>query len=165
MMEMSIDTITYDYGVIGGGIVGLATALELIRRRPGSGVLVIEKEGKLGLHQTGHNSGVIHAGVYYKPGSLKAELCRKGASATKAFCREYNIPFETRGKLVVATNTQELARMAKLRENARQNDIEVEEVDAAELQKREPEIAGLGALFVPQTGIVDYRRICDTMGI
>ncbi|MEP7457473.1 L-2-hydroxyglutarate oxidase [Phyllobacterium sp. SB3] len=154
----------YDFCVIGGGIVGLATALELTRLRPGAGVLVLEKETGLGRHQTGHNSGVIHAGIYYKPGSLKADLCRRGATATKQFCTENNIPFETRGKLVVATTPTELARMANLRVNAALNQIDVEEIDDAELKRREPNITGLGALFVSQTGIVDYRRICEVMG-
>jgi L-2-hydroxyglutarate oxidase len=154
----------HDFCVIGGGIVGLATALELIRRRPGASLIVIEKEPAAGRHQTGHNSGVIHAGIYYKPGSLKADLCRRGAIATKNFCRENAIPFDTRGKLVVATNEAELARMGLLLENARANGIAVEALDQTELRRREPAISGLGAIFVPETGIVDYRHICDTMG-
>lgn len=154
----------YDFCVIGGGIVGLATALELVRRRPGASVVVIEKESAVGQHQTGHNSGVIHAGIYYKPGSLKADLCRRGAKATKDFCLDHGIPFETRGKLVVAATTQEMARMGRLRENARENGIAVEAIDKAELRRREPNVSGVGALFVPETGIVNYRRICDAMG-
>lgn len=153
----------HDFCVVGGGIVGLATALELIRRRPGAGVVVLEKEPAVGLHQTGHNSGVIHAGIYYKPGSLKAELCRKGAIAVKEFCSRSGIPFETRGKLVVATNPTELARMRQLLENARANGITVEAIDETELCRREPAISGLGALFVPETGIVNYRLVCAAM--
>ena len=149
---------------VGGGIVGLATALELTRVRPGSSVLVLEKEAGLARHQTGHNSGVIHAGLYYRPGSLKADLCRRGADATKAFCAEHGIRFETRGKLVVATSPLELSRMSKLADNARANGIAVEELDAAELARREPNVVGLGALFTPATGIVDYARICAVMG-
>ena len=154
----------HDFCIIGGGIVGLATALELTRVRPGSSVLVLEKEARLARHQTGHNSGVIHAGIYYKPGSLKADLCRRGAEATKAFCAEHGIPFETRGKLVVATNARELARMEDLAGNARANGIAIETLDAAELRRREPHVVGLGALFTPTTGIVDYTRICEVMG-
>ncbi len=154
----------YDFCVIGGGIVGLATALELGRVRPGSSVLVLEKEAGLARHQTGHNSGVIHAGIYYKPGSLKADLCRRGAEATKAFCDQHGIHYETRGKLVVATDARELSRMKDLAANARLNGIAIEELDAAELRRREPNVAGLGALFTPTTGIVDYVRICDAMG-
>lgn len=154
----------YDYCIIGGGIVGLATAMELLRRQPGAGVVIIEKERTLGLHQTGHNSGVIHAGVYYKPGSLKADLCKRGARATKEFCQAQNIHYETRGKLIVATSPLEMKRMEALHQNALQNEIEVDAIDAAELRRREPEVAGLGALFVPETGIVDYRQICEAMG-
>lgn len=155
---------TYDFCIIGGGIVGLATAMELIRRRPGAGILILEKEAALGRHQTGHNSGVIHAGIYYAPGSLKAELCRRGAQRTKAFCAEHGIPFEVCGKLLVATNALELQRMEALVERARQNQIEIERLDGPELTRREPQIVGLGALLVKETGIVDYRRVCEAMG-
>ena len=155
---------TYDFCIIGGGIVGLATAMELIRRRPGAGILILEKESALGRHQTGHNSGVIHAGIYYAPGSLKAELCRRGAQRTKEFCGEQGIPFEVCGKLLVATNALEHTRMEALVERAHQNRIEVERLDGAELSRREPNIAGVSALLVKETGIVDYRRVCDAMG-
>jgi (S)-2-hydroxyglutarate dehydrogenase len=154
----------YDFCVIGGGIVGLATAMRLMERRPGCSLLLIEKEDALGLHQTGHNSGVIHAGIYYPPGSLKAELCRKGAQATKDFCIAHGIPFEVCGKLLVATNPQEVQRMNALFERSRANAIEVEQISAGELAEREPNIAGLGALLVPSTGIVDYGEICRAMG-
>ena len=153
----------FDFCIIGGGIVGLATALELSRSRSGSSVLLLEKEARPARHQTGHNSGVIHAGIYYKPGSLKADLCRRGAEATKEFCSEHGIPYETRGKLVVATNALELSRMKDLAQNARQNGIVVEELDASELRRREPNIVGLGAVLTPGTGIVDYARICEVM--
>jgi L-2-hydroxyglutarate oxidase len=154
----------YDYCVIGGGIVGLATAMRLLERRPGASLLLIEKESGLGEHQTGHNSGVIHAGIYYPPGSLKAELCRKGAQATKDFCAANDIPFEVCGKLLVATNPLEVQRMDALLERSKANDIEVIPVSAGELAEREPNIAGLGALLVPSTGIVDYRKVCHAMG-
>jgi L-2-hydroxyglutarate oxidase len=155
---------TYDFCIIGGGIVGLATAVALIRRRPGAGILILEKESALGRHQTGHNSGVIHAGIYYAPGSLKAELCRRGAQRTKEFCAENGIPFEVCGKLLVATNAVEHSRMEALVERARQNRIEVERLDRAELSRREPNIDGVSALLVKETGIVDYGRVCDAMG-
>ncbi len=154
----------HDFCIVGGGIVGLATALELSRIRPGASILLIEKEASLGRHQTGHNSGVIHAGIYYKPGSLKADLCRRGAEATKAFCTAHGIPFETRGKLVVATSVLELDRMKALATNARQNGIAIDVLDAAELNRREPHVVGLGAIFAPSSGIVDYIRICEVMG-
>jgi len=153
----------YDYIVIGGGIVGLATARELSIRTPGAGILVLEKEDGLARHQTGHNSGVIHAGIYYAPGSFKAELCRRGAEATKAFCTENDIPFEVCGKTLVATTEDERIRMDALYARAVANNVPVERLDATELKRREPNISGLGALFVASTGIVDYRVICETM--
>src|SRR3546814_73078 len=109
----------YQYCIIGGGIVGLATALELASRDGQARIVLLEKEDGFGLHQTGHNSGVIHAGIYYQPGSLKARLCREGAEATKQFCRDHDIPFETCGKLLVATSELEIERMAALEERAR----------------------------------------------
>ena len=154
----------FDFCVIGGGIVGLATAMKLLERRPGASLVVLEKESGLGRHQTGHNSGVIHAGIYYTPGSLKAELCRRGSQATKDFCTEHGIPFEVCGKLLVATNALEAERMDVLYERSRTNQIDVERLDAQELKRREPNIRGVGALFVAATGIVDYRLVCDAMG-
>jgi (S)-2-hydroxyglutarate dehydrogenase len=153
----------HDVCVIGGGIVGLATALELGRLQPGARIVVLEKETGLAAHQTGHNSGVIHAGIYYKPGSLKADLCRKGAEATKNFCRENGVPFAVPGKLVVATDELELERMGALEVNARQNGIAIERLDAAGLHSFEPNVRGLGALFVRDSGIVDYRLVCNAM--
>ncbi|MFB2549998.1 L-2-hydroxyglutarate oxidase [Ensifer soli] len=154
----------YDYCVIGGGIVGLATAMRLKQRRPDCRLVLIEKEARLGQHQTGHNSGVIHAGIYYQPGSLKAELCRLGARATKDFCAEHGIRFDVCGKLLVATDAVELQRMQALLERSAANAIEVRPVSAGELREREPNISGLGALLVPSTGIVDYREVCLAMG-
>jgi len=154
---------TYDFCIIGGGIVGLATAMELLRREPSASLLLLEKETTLAKHQTGHNSGVIHAGIYYQPGSLKADLCKRGAEATKAFCIEHEIPFEVCGKLLVASNPLELSRMAALYARSQQNGLRVERLDAAELQRREPNIVGMGGLFVDATGIVDYRQVCEAM--
>lgn len=153
----------YDYCVIGGGIVGLATATELLRKRPGASLIVLEKEDRLAAHQTGHNSGVIHSGIYYAPGSLKAELCRRGARATKEFCAEHRIRFEVCGKLLVATDTAEASRLAALYERAQVNQIEAERLDAAELRRREPHITGVAALFIPSTGIVDYTQVSEAM--
>ncbi|EKF41453.1 hydroxyglutarate oxidase [Nitratireductor indicus C115] len=154
----------HDYCVIGGGIVGLATAMRLLEDNPGCSLILLEKEDALGKHQTGHNSGVIHAGIYYPPGSLKAELCRKGAEATKQFCAENDIPFEVCGKLLVATSDIEMQRMDALFERSKQNTIEVHRVSQGELREREPNISGLGALFVPATGIVSYAQVCQAMG-
>ncbi|QBF27745.1 L-2-hydroxyglutarate oxidase [Pseudomonas tructae] len=153
----------YDYCIIGGGIVGLATAMALLERQPGASLLILEKESSLGKHQTGHNSGVIHAGIYYAPGSLKADLCKRGAQATKDFCTEHQIKFEVCGKLLVASTPLEVERMHALYERSQQNGLKVERLDAQELQRREPNIVGLGGLFLDATGIVDYKQVCDAM--
>ncbi len=134
-----------EFAVIGGGIVGLATALALLERRPGASVVVLEKEDRLATHQSGHNSGVIHAGIYYAPGSLKAQLCRAGEKATKDFCRAHGIPFRTPGKLVVATTDAEVARLRDLRGRAAENGIDTEPVSAARLRELEPHVSGLEA--------------------
>ena len=149
----------YDIVLIGGGIVGVATAWQLKRRHPGASVLLVEKEPALALHQTGRNSGVIHAGVYYQPGSLKADFCKRGAAWTLAFCREHGLPFDQCGKLLVATTDLEFERMAALEERCRQNGIQTERLSGRELVKREPQITGMGALYVRATGITDYGRI------
>ena len=153
----------HDFCVIGGGIVGLATAMTLLERQPGASLVLIEKEAGFARHQTGHNSGVIHAGVYYAPGSLKAKLCREGAAATKAFCRREQLPFEECGKLLVATSEPELARMDALFTRARENGIDVTRLSGPELSAAEPAIVGLGALRVASTGIVDYVAVCQAM--
>lgn len=153
----------YDFCVIGGGIVGLSTAMQLLQMQPGASLVLLDKEMNLGLHQTGHNSGVIHAGVYYAPGSLKAELCKRGAQATKEFCTEHSVRFDVCGKMLVASTTAELHRMEALYERSGQNGLNVERVNAAELRNREPNIVGMGGLFVDSTGIVDYLEVCHAM--
>ncbi len=154
---------TYDFCVVGGGIVGLATAMALLERHRDAKLLLLEKEHALALHQTGHNSGVIHSGIYYAPGSLKADLCRRGERATKEFCATHGIPFVTCGKTLVATDALELERLEALVGRARENGIDAEPLNEAELRRREPNITGLGALFVPATAIVDYRAVCAAM--
>ncbi|MCG6115845.1 MAG: L-2-hydroxyglutarate oxidase [Mesorhizobium sp.] len=154
----------YDFCVIGGGIVGLATAMRLLERHPGASLVLLEKETGLACHQTGHNSGVIHAGIYYPPGSLKAELCRQGAVATKEFCAQHGIAFDTCGKLLVATDAEELSRMEALWERSRTNSVGAIRLGADELKEREPRIVGVGALLVPSTGIVDYAQVSRAMG-
>lgn len=149
----------YDFVVIGGGIVGAATARRLLQVFPGRRVALLEKEGDVARHQTGRNSGVIHAGVYYAPGSLKARFCREGLAATIAFCREHDLPWQRCGKLLVATDALELERMQALRERCRQNGIAVESLDAAALHEREPHIVGRGALYVADTGMTDYAAL------
>ena len=153
----------FDVAVIGGGIVGLSTAMQLTERYPGMSVAVLEKEPELACHQTGRNSGVIHAGVYYAPGSLKARFCREGVTATINFCDERGIPYEQCGKLLVATDKDELPRMDALFERAKQNGIVIEKLDQMEVARREPRIRSLGGLWSPTTGIVDYGRIARAM--
>ena len=155
--------VLFDYVVLGGGIVGVSTALSLKTKYPEKRVLLLEKEDSFAQHQTGHNSGVIHAGVYYEPGSLKAEFCREGLKDTIAFCNAHGIPFEQCGKLLVATNALEQERMVKLFERCKANQIEVEILDQKELHKIEPNIAGIGAILVKSTGIVDYKLITKKM--
>lgn len=154
---------TYDFVLVGGGIVGVSTAWQLKKTHPDAGILLLEKEPSLAQHQTGHNSGVIHAGVYYQPGSLKAEFCKRGAADTLAFCREHELPVEQCGKLLVATDETELQRMEALERRCVQNGIETRRLSENELRKREPNIIGLGAIFVPATGITDYRAITRKM--
>jgi L-2-hydroxyglutarate oxidase len=153
----------YDFAVIGGGIVGLSVAWQLQQKQPSGRVVVIEKEPAVARHQTGHNSGVIHAGIYYEPGSLKAELCRKGVAETLRFCSDNDIPHEQCGKLIVATNADEHERMLALHQRALQNGIEVELLDEAQLRAAEPNVAGVGAILSPTTGIVDYVAVSRAM--
>lgn len=152
-----------DFLVVGGGIVGLSVALQLVQRFPGADVLLVEKEGALAAHQTGRNSGVVHAGVYYAPGSLKARFCREGNAETARLAAEHGVAFERCGKLIVATAPEELPRLAALEEKARQNGLDVSRLDASELKAREPHIAGIAALFVPETGITDYPALTRAM--
>ncbi|WP_321285172.1 L-2-hydroxyglutarate oxidase [uncultured Vibrio sp.] len=153
----------YDYIVVGGGIVGVSTAWQLQQRHPDRSILLVEKESGYAMHQTGHNSGVIHAGVYYAPGSLKADFCKRGVEATIAFCAEHGIPVENCGKLLVATSEQEVERMNALYERCHINGIEVELLDQAQLKLAEPNITGLGAIYVKTTSIVDYRLVTEHM--
>ena len=153
----------FDYLIIGGGIIGVSTAWQLQQRKPNSSILLLEKESRLASHQTGRNSGVIHAGIYYTPGSLKARFCREGVDATIGFCRARNIAVEQCGKLIVATDGAEHERMLALYDRAHDNGLDVELLDASELRTREPNIIGTGAIFLKTTGIVDYPRICEAM--
>jgi L-2-hydroxyglutarate oxidase len=153
----------HDFLVIGGGIVGLSAARALQARYPGRSLLLLEKEPGFARHQSGRNSGVIHTGVYYAPGSLKARLCKAGAEATERFCGQHGIAFERCGKLLVASHSGELPRMATLRERCTANGITTEWLDADALRRREPHIAGLGGLFVPATGTVRYGEIAHAL--
>jgi len=153
----------YDFIVIGGGIIGLATARQLQQQFHGATVAVLEKEKQLAIHQTRHNSGVIHAGVYYAPGSLKARFCREGNLATKQFCREHDIPFRVTGKLLVATDEQDAERMEDLLERCRINEIETEVFDQQQLQDFEPNVVGVAATWVPSSGIVDFEQVANKL--
>jgi L-2-hydroxyglutarate oxidase LhgO len=150
----------YDVAIVGGGIVGLATTFRLLERRPGLRLCVVEKERELASHQTGRNSGVIHSGLYYAPGSLKARLCREGKADLERFCEERSIPFERCGKLVVAVAHSELGRLADLRARGEANGlVGLEEIGPEAIRELEPHATGLRALHVSETGIVDFRRV------
>ena len=152
----------YDVAVVGGGIVGLATSRELLRRYPGLRLVNAEKEAGWHQHQSGHNSGVIHSGIYYKPGSLKARLCVEGRRLLWRYCDERGIPYKGVGKLIVATEESELSRLMDLYERGQQNGVEgLELLEATEIKEREPHCRGLRAIFSPVTGIVDYRVVAD----
>lgn len=152
------------YCVVGAGIVGLSTAYHLLRADPDATVVVLEREAAVAVHQTGHNSGVIHSGIYYEPGSLKARFCKAGERATKDFCRAHGIDFAECGKLIVATSAVENERMGALEQRAAVNGIACRRVDRAELLDMEPNVTGTAALHLPGTGIVDYPAIARTLG-
>lgn len=153
----------YDFLVVGGGIVGLATALTLLQKRPGSSLLLVEKSAYVASEQTGHNSGVIHAGIYYTPGSMKARFCKLGAQWTRDFCDSHGIPYENTGKLIVATDKREVERLDSLYARALENELDVEMIDAEELRRREPNVRGMKAIFLKSTGIVDYKLVSQAM--
>jgi len=154
----------YDLAVVGAGIVGLAVAREFLGRRPGARLIVIDREGSVGYHQTGHNSGVIHSGVYYKPGSLKARLCVEGARLMYEFCDAHAIPYERCGKLIVALRDDELGRLADLEARGQANGVPgLRRLGAGEIGDIEPECRGLAALHSPATGIVDYGRVARAL--
>src|SRR6266542_6627539 len=147
--------------IIGGGIVGLATAFKLGRRLPGARITVLEKEETVGRHQSSHNSGVRHCGLYYKPGSTRARLAVTVIREMVAFCREHDIPHEVCGKLVVAADDSELPRLQALHERGRQNGLQgLKLLKPEEMREIEPHVGGVAALRVPQEGIVDYPSVC-----
>ena len=152
----------FDVVVVGGGIVGLATAHAVART--GRSVAVVEREPRLAAHQTGNNSNVIHSGLYYAPGGYKARLAVAGCAETVAFCRAHDLPHEVTGKLVVATEPEELPRLAELKRRGDANGVENHELDPAGMRAHEPHVRGIAALFVPSTGITDYRVIAEKLG-
>jgi L-2-hydroxyglutarate oxidase len=154
-------TVNVDIAIIGAGVIGLATAHELARRDPSLSLAVIDKEPGPAYHQSGRNSGVLHSGIYYKPGSLRADLCRRGRQAMVDFCDAEGISHGICGKVIVATDEAELAGLTALAERARLNGIRATRLDPHELRELEPHAAGLAALHLPDTGIIDFRKVCE----
>ncbi|MCA9260597.1 MAG: FAD-dependent oxidoreductase, partial [Planctomycetales bacterium] len=153
----------YDLIIVGGGIVGLATAYRYQQRFPDHRIIVLEKEPHVAEHQTGRNSGVLHSGIYYKPGSLKAINCREGKRAMEEFCASEGIAYEICGKVIVATHEEELPRMQAIYERGQANDVQCELIGPERLRELEPHAAGIGAIHVPEAGIVDYRQVCERL--
>ena len=152
----------FDVAIVGAGVVGLATAMELLKRRPATRLVILEKEDRVAAHQTGRNSGVIHAGLYYKPGSLKAQLSTEGSRSMIEFCQEHDLPFELCGKVVVATKEDEVPRLDELYRRGEANGVPgLRRISAAEVHEIEPHAAGVAGLFSPSTGIVDYKAVCQ----
>lgn len=153
----------FDLAIIGGGIVGLATAYRFTRRFPGRRIAVLEKEAHVAEHQTGRNSGVLHSGIYYKPGTLKAKTCRAGKQAMEAFCAAEGIAHEICGKVIVAVDDAELAALQRIYERGVANGVKCELIDRVRLAELEPHAAGIKAIHVPETGIVNYRQVCERL--
>ncbi|WCK56732.1 L-2-hydroxyglutarate oxidase [Aneurinibacillus sp. Ricciae_BoGa-3] len=151
----------YDYIIIGSGIVGLSTGYALSERYPEARILIIEKENSIAYHQTGHNSGVIHSGIYYKPGSLKAKFSKGGGNRLRAFCDQYGIAYEMCGKVIVATEEEELPLLQNLYERGLQNGLGVSLIGSEQLREIEPHASGLKAIHVKEAGIVNYRRVAE----
>ena len=160
---MGAGPLTTDVAIVGGGIVGLATAIAVRRRFPELRVCVLEAESHVAAHQSGHNSGVLHTGLYYRPGSHKAICCREGKAAMEAFCDEHRVPWNRCGKVVVATLEEELPQLDRIAERASANGVAFSRIDTDQLREIEPHAAGLAALHVPEAGIVNYRQVCEAM--
>ncbi len=150
----------YDFAIVGGGIVGLSTGMALGKRYPSCKILVLEKESRWAFHQTGNNSGVIHSGVYYKPGSFKAKFCRDGSRSMVQFCQEHGIQSEVCGKVIVATDSQEIPRLENLYSRGLENGIEVKRITAEEVKEVEPHVSCVAGIKVYSTGIANYKQVC-----
>ena len=150
----------YDFAIIGGGIVGLSTAMALGERYANAKILVLEKESEWAFHQTGNNSGVIHSGIYYKPGSFKAKFSRDGSRSMVEFCQKYDIDHDVCGKVIVATNEQELPRLENLYTRGLENGIPVKRISPQEVKEVEPHVSCVGGIRVFSTGIVNYKQVC-----
>lgn len=153
----------YDIVIIGGGVVGLATAYQILQTHPQLKLCLLEKEKKVATHQTGHNSGVIHSGLYYKPGSLKAKNCVEGRRQMVQFAETFNIPHKICGKIVVAVNEAEIPYLEKIMMNGKANGVKTERLDAALIQKFEPHCRGLAGLYVPEAGLIDYVQVSECL--
>ncbi len=149
-----------DVAIIGGGIIGLATAYRFLEQHPDRSVTVFEKEGHVAAHQSGHNSGVLHTGIYYRPGSYRAEFCREGKLQMQAFCEQEQIPFRIIGKVIVATSDEEIPRLEGVFERGQANGVRCSLIGPEELHDIEPHAAGVMAIHVPEAGIVDYKAVC-----
>lgn len=151
----------YDVVIIGGGIVGLSTGVAIYEKYPGIKLLVIEKESKVAMHQTGNNSGVIHSGIYYTPGSFKAKFAKQGSKEMQEFCEKHGVAYDMCGKVIVATNEEELPLLDDLYKRGLENELAIEKIDAKRLKEIEPHVAGIAAIRVPQAGIVDYTEVSN----
>jgi len=158
-------SVNFDYAIVGGGILGLATAYRLQLKYPNSRIVLFEKESGLANHQTGNNSGVIHSGLYYKPGSKKAELCQKGKHELTKFAKEFGVPHEICGKVVVATEQSEIPYLQRIFNNGKSNGCEgIELINSKEIKDIEPFVEGVKGIWVPTTGIIDYKRFTEVLG-
>ncbi len=151
----------YDFAIIGGGIVGLSTSMALGERYPKAKILVLEKENQVAFHQTGNNSGVIHSGIYYKPGSFKAKFSREGCRSMVQFCQEHGIDHEVCGKVIVATSPQELPRLENLYKRGLENGLDVKRITSEEVKEIEPHVTSVAGIWVGSTGIVNYKQVCQ----
>src|SRR5579884_3111972 len=160
LIEWALGGETMDVVIVGAGIVGLAVAREMLRRWPDLKLVVVDKEDRIGAHQSGHNSGVIHSGIYYAPGSLKARLCVAGSRALVRYCEEHGIPYDLSGKVIVATDESELPRLEELYRRGTANGVEgLEMIGPERLREIEPYAAGIRALYSPKTGIIDFTQV------
>ncbi|MEO0935501.1 MAG: L-2-hydroxyglutarate oxidase, partial [Cyanobacteria bacterium J06641_2] len=151
----------YDFAIVGGGIVGLSTSMALGERYPKAKILVLEKENQVAFHQTGNNSGVIHSGIYYKPGSFKAKFSREGCRSMVEFCQKHGIDHEVCGKVIVATSPEELPRLENLYKRGLENGLEVKRITSEEVKEKEPHVASVAGIWVSSTGIVNYKQVCQ----
>jgi L-2-hydroxyglutarate oxidase LhgO len=158
-------TRAYDIAIVGAGLIGLATGLQILRQRPKARVAIVEKEPELGLHQSSHNSGVLHSGLYYRPGSLKAALCVSGKAQVEQFAERHAIPYSRSGKLIVALSERELPDLARMRANGEANGVKgLREVGPEEIREIEPHANGIRALYSPTTGVIDFYRVAVALG-